>query len=87
LRAPRSHYRAALHGYDLAAWAGFFTAVTGAAAALAGLPFVAVSINRQNIIEGSSAGGQTCRRNIADAAWGDDDARGDTRLSGPQYRH
>ncbi len=34
-----------MHGYDPAAWAAFFTAVTGAAAALAGLLFVAVSIN------------------------------------------
>ncbi len=34
-----------MHGYDPAAWAAFFTSITGAAAALAGLLFVAVSIN------------------------------------------
>jgi hypothetical protein len=45
-----------MHGYDPAAFAGFFTAVTGAAAALAGLLFVAVSINLKNILEGSAAG-------------------------------
>ena len=39
-----------MHGYDAAAWAGFFTAVTGAAAALTGLLFVAVSINLDNIL-------------------------------------
>lgn len=43
-----------MHGYDIAAWTGFFTAVTGAAAALAGLLFVAVSINLQNILAGNS---------------------------------
>src|ERR1700753_1347877 len=43
-----------MHGYDLAAFAGFFTAVTGAAAALAGLLFVAVSINLKNILEGTT---------------------------------
>ena len=43
-----------MHGYDLAAWTGFFTAVTSAAAALAGLLFVAVSINLKNILEGTS---------------------------------
>ena len=39
-----------MHGYDPAAFAGFFTAVTGAAAALAGLLFVAVSINPQTCL-------------------------------------
>jgi hypothetical protein len=43
-----------MHGYDPTAWAGYFTAVTGAAAALAGLLFVAVSINLQNIIKGAT---------------------------------
>jgi hypothetical protein len=43
-----------MHGYDLAAFAGFFTAVTAAAAALAGLLFVAVSINLDNILKGPS---------------------------------
>jgi len=33
-----------MHGHDLAAWAAFFTAQTEAAAALAWLLFVAVSI-------------------------------------------
>jgi hypothetical protein len=32
-----------MHGYDLAAWAAFFAALTGAAAALAGLLFVVIS--------------------------------------------
>jgi hypothetical protein len=41
-----------MHGYDPAAWAAFFTAITGAAAALAGLLFVAVSINLDNILKG-----------------------------------
>lgn len=39
-----------MHGYDPAAWAAFFTAVTGAAAALTGLLFVAVSINLDRIL-------------------------------------
>jgi hypothetical protein len=43
-----------MHGYDLAAFAGFFTAVTAAAAALAGLLFVAVSINLENILKGAT---------------------------------
>jgi hypothetical protein len=43
-----------MHGYDLAAWAAFFTALTGAAAALAGLLFVAVSINLGNILKGAT---------------------------------
>jgi modulator of FtsH protease len=43
-----------MHGYDLTAWAGFFTAVTGAAAALAGLLFVAVSINLESIVKGKN---------------------------------
>jgi hypothetical protein len=41
-----------MHGYDPAAWAAFFTAITGAAAALTGLLFVAVSINLDNILKG-----------------------------------
>ena len=40
-----------MHGYDPATWAAFFAAVTGAAAALAGLLFVAVSINLDNILK------------------------------------
>jgi len=43
-----------MHGYDPAAWSAFFTSVTGASAALAGLVFVAVSINLQNILKGKS---------------------------------
>lgn len=43
-----------MHGYDPAAWTAFFTAITGAAAALAGLLFVAVSINLDNILKGAS---------------------------------
>ena len=39
-----------MHAYDPAAWAGFFTAITGAGAALAGLLFVSVSINLKNIL-------------------------------------
>lgn len=40
-----------MNGYDAAAWAGFFTAITGASAALAGLLFVAVSINLEDILK------------------------------------
>ena len=40
-----------MHGNDPATWAAFFTAVTGAAAALVGLLFVAVSINLDNILK------------------------------------
>ena len=40
-----------MHGYDPASWGDFFTAVTSAAAALAGLLFVAVSINLGNILK------------------------------------
>jgi hypothetical protein len=43
-----------MHGYDPAAWAAFFTAVTAAAAALTGLLFVAVSINLETILEGET---------------------------------
>ena len=43
-----------MHGYDPAAWAAFFAAVTGAAAALVGLLFVAVSINLDKILKGSA---------------------------------
>jgi hypothetical protein len=40
-----------MNGYDAAAWTGFLTAITGAAAALAGLLFVAVSLNLERILE------------------------------------
>jgi hypothetical protein len=40
-----------MHGNDPATWAAFFTAVTGAAAALVGLLFVAVSINLDKILK------------------------------------
>jgi hypothetical protein len=40
-----------MHGNDPATWTAFFTAVTGAAAALVGLLFVAVSINLENILK------------------------------------
>jgi hypothetical protein len=43
-----------MHGYDPAAWTAFFTAITGAAAALAGLLFVAVSINLDNILKSTT---------------------------------
>jgi hypothetical protein len=43
-----------MHGYDPAAWDSFFTAIVGAAAALVGLLFVAVSINLDKIIKGSA---------------------------------
>ena len=42
-----------MHGYDPAGFATFFAAMAGAAAALAGLLFVAVSINLDNIIKGA----------------------------------
>jgi hypothetical protein len=41
-----------MHGYDPAAWAVFFASVTGAATALTGLLFVAVSINLSKILSG-----------------------------------
>jgi hypothetical protein len=41
-----------MHGNDPATLTAFFTAVTGAAAALVGLLFVAVSINLSNILSG-----------------------------------
>lgn len=41
-----------MHGYDPAAWTVFFASVTGAAAALTGLLFVAVSINLSKILSG-----------------------------------
>jgi modulator of FtsH protease len=43
-----------MHGYDPATWEAFFTAITGAAAALTGLLFVAVSINLDNILKGTT---------------------------------
>jgi hypothetical protein len=43
-----------MQGYDPAALAAFFAAVTGAAAALTGLLFVAVSINLDKILKGSA---------------------------------
>jgi hypothetical protein len=48
-----------MHGYDLAAWDGFFIAVTGAAAALTGLLFVAVSINLDHILGDTIKGAAT----------------------------
>jgi hypothetical protein len=43
-----------MHGYDPATWTAFFAAITGAAAALAGLLFVAVSINLHNILKSTT---------------------------------
>jgi hypothetical protein len=43
-----------MHGYDPATWTAFFTAITEAAAALAGLLFVAVSINLDNILKSTT---------------------------------
>jgi hypothetical protein len=40
-----------MHAYDPAGFEAFFTAVTGAAAALAGLLFVAISINLERILK------------------------------------
>jgi hypothetical protein len=50
-----------MHGYDAAAWSGFFTAVTAAAAALTGLLFVAVSINLDNILGDGTAKDSTAK--------------------------
>jgi hypothetical protein len=44
-----------VHAYAPADWTGFFAAVTGAAAALAGLLFVAVSINLQELLKPKNA--------------------------------
>jgi hypothetical protein len=44
-----------VHAYDPGDWTGFFAAVTGAAAALAGLLFVAVSINLQELLKPANA--------------------------------
>jgi hypothetical protein len=49
-------YLVAMNGYDAAAWTGFLTAITGAAAALAGLLFVAVSINLEHILKAPPQG-------------------------------
>ena len=43
-----------MHGYDPAAWTVFFASATGAAAALTGLLFVAVSINLSKILSGQA---------------------------------
>ncbi len=43
-----------MHGYDPATWSAFFAALTGAAAALTGLLFVAVSINLDNILKSTT---------------------------------
>jgi hypothetical protein len=43
-----------MHGYDPAAFAVFLASVTGAAAALTGLLFVAVSINLSKILGGQA---------------------------------
>jgi len=53
-RSAGAYYCPVAHAYSPADWAGFFTAVTGAAAALTGLLFVAVSINLDKIINGIS---------------------------------
>jgi hypothetical protein len=42
------------HAYNPADWTEFFTAVTGAAAALTGLLFVAVSLNLERVLEEES---------------------------------
>jgi hypothetical protein len=43
-----------MHGFDPASWTVFFASVTGAAAALTGLLFVAVSINLSKILGGQA---------------------------------
>ena len=43
-----------MHAYSTADWESFFVAVTGAAAALTGLLFVAASINLKYILEGNT---------------------------------
>ena len=64
-----------MRGYDPAAWSGFFIAVTGAAAALTGLLFVAVSINLDNILGSTTKDSAT-----GDSTTGDSTAKGTTML-------
>ena len=70
-----------MHGYDPAVWAGFFTAVTGAAAALTGLLFVAVSINLDNIL-GDSTKGTTASDSVADDSTASDGTASDSISKG-----
>jgi hypothetical protein len=70
-----------MHGYDLAAFAGFFTAVTAAAAALTGLLFVAVSINLDHILGDSTSKDSTTQGTAASDGTPKDNATQGTAAS------
>ena len=47
-----------MHAYSTAGWESLFVAEAGASAALAGLLFVAISINRERILQGAGLPGR-----------------------------
>jgi hypothetical protein len=72
-----------MHGYDPAAFTGFFTAVTAAAAALTGLLFVAVSINLDHILGDSTPKDST----VSDVTPKDSATQGTTASDGTTANH
>ena len=47
-----------MHAYSTAEWESLFVAEAGASAALAGLLFVAISINLERILQGAGLSGR-----------------------------